>query len=67
MSHSAILTPFQEEITKREQHIENENKHLNDLIERIGEMKKSNEKNLEDKETTHENLMKIKDEPKRLS
>jgi len=30
-------------------------------------MKKSNEKNLEDKETTHENLMKIKDEPKRLS
>jgi len=61
------IKELREEITKREQHIENENKHLNDLIERISEMKKSNEKNLEDKENTYENLMKIKDEPKRLS
>lgn len=61
------IKDLKEEINKREQHIENENKHLNDLIEKIAEMKKSNEKNLEDKEVTHDHLMKIKDEPKRLS
>jgi len=61
------IKDLKDEINKREQHIENENKHLNDLIEKIAEMKKSNEKNLEDKEVTHDHLMKIKDEPKRLS
>lgn len=61
------IQDLKDEITKREQLIDNENKHLNDLIEKISELKKAHEKNLEEKEGTHEHLMKIKDEPKRLS
>jgi len=40
---------------------------LNELYEKIDDLKKENEKLIEERNLTHENLMKIKDEPKRLA
>jgi len=61
------IKELKDECDKRDIQINNETKTLASLEEKIANMKKANEKHLEEKEVTHDHLMKIKDEPKRLA
>jgi chromosome segregation ATPase len=61
------IKELKEENGRRDQQIDGENRRLIEMYEKIEELKKANDKLLEDKTITHDNLMKVKDEPKRLN